>query len=90
MALDMNADEVKDRDGYMKYIATRPRVERHGRHGLFSSAASVSLDAALKELETHDGNVWTLIYSLRREDAKRLGSDNAKAWRTLIRSKQSR
>ena len=88
MALDMNADEVQDRDGYMKYIATRPRVERHGEHGLFSSAASVSLDAALKELETHDGNVWTLIYSLRREDAARLGYDNAETWRTLIRSKQ--
>ena len=88
MALDMNADEVQDRDGYMKYIATRPRVERHGEHGLFSSAASVSLNVALKELEQHDGNVWTLIYSLRREDAERLGYDHAEAWRTLIRSKQ--
>ena len=88
MALDMNVSEMQDRDGYMKYIATRPRVERHGEHGLFSSAASVSLDAALKELEAHDGNVWTLIYSLRREDAERLGYDNADAWRTLIRSKQ--
>ena len=88
MALDMNADEVQDRDGYMKYIATRPRVERHGEHGLFSSAPSVSLAAALKELEQHDGNVWTLIYSLRREDAERLGYDNADAWQTLIRGKQ--
>ena len=88
MALDMNANEVQDRDGYMKYIATRPRVERHGEHGLFSSAASVSLDAALRELEAHDGNVWTLIYSLRREDATRLGYDNAEAWRTLIRANQ--
>ena len=88
MALDTNADEVQDRDGYMTYIATRPRVERHGEHGLFSSAASVSLDAALKELEAHDGNVWTIIYSLRREDAERLGYDNADARRTLIRGKQ--
>ena len=28
--LDANAHEVVGREGYMKYIATRPRVERHG------------------------------------------------------------
>ena len=88
MALDLNAEEVQTRDGYMKYIATRPRVERQGEHGLFSSAASVSLDAALKELEAHKGNVWTLICSLRREDAQRLGYDRADAWRNLLRSQQ--
>ena len=88
MALDMNAEEVQTRDGYMKYIATRPRVERQGEHGLFGSEDAVSLDAALKELEEHQGNVWTFIYSLRREDAQRLGYDRAAAWRTLLRSQQ--
>ena len=88
MALDMNAEEVQTRDGYMKYIATRPRAERQGEHGLFSSEDVVSLDAALKELEAHQGNVWTFIYSLRREDAQRLGYDRAAAWRTLLRSQQ--
>ena len=63
--LDANAHKFTDRDGYMKYIATRPRVERHGEHGLFSNRP-VSLDAALKEVETHTGNVWTFIWSLRR------------------------
>lgn len=87
-ALDQHADEVLDRGRYMKYMATRPRAERHGGHGLFSSAASVSLDAALKELEAQGGNVWTFIYSLRREDAARLGYDRAEAWRTLLRGKQ--
>lgn len=84
MALDANADSVQSRDGYMKYIATRPRVERHGEHGLFSSSQSVSLDKAIAELESHKGNVWTIIYSLRREDAERLGYDNAESWRRLI------
>ena len=88
MALDMNAEEVQTRDGYMKYIATRPRVERQGEHGLFGNEDVVSLDAALKELEEHQGNVWTFIYSLRREDAQRLGYDRAAAWRTLLRSQQ--
>ena len=89
MALDVKANEAQDRGGYMKYIGTRPRVERSGEHGLFSSAASVSMDAALHEVESHEGNVWTLIYSLRRGDAARLGYDNAASWRKLLMGKQA-
>ena len=89
MALDTHASEVQQRDGYMKYIALRPRAERHGEHGLFGRSKTVSLDAALKELEAHDGNVWTIIYSLRREDAARLGYDHAEGWRELLRSRQT-
>ena len=84
MALDTNLHEMNSESGYLSYIATRPRVERHGAHGLFSSAPAVDLDAAMAELESHQGNVWTIIYSLRREDAARLGYDNAEAWRTLL------
>ena len=81
--LDINAHRLTDRDGYMRYIATRPRVERHGEHGLFSSRPA-SLNAALREVEQHSGNVWTFIWSLRREDAARLGYDNADRWRKLL------
>ena len=84
MALDSNIQEVGSRDLYMRYIATRPRVEKLGSHGLFSAAPSVDLNAALAELEQHEGTVWTIIYSLRREDAARLEYDNADAWRTLL------
>ncbi len=84
--LDANAHIALERDGYMKYIATRPRVERHGEHGLFSSDRNVSLDAALKEMKSHTGNVWTMILSLRREDAARLDYDSAEAWQGLILS----
>ena len=86
-ALDTNAHEVVGREGYMKYIATRPRVERHGEHGLFSNRP-VSLDASLKEIEEHPGNVWTFIWSLRREDAARLGYDHAESWQRLIKAHQ--
>ena len=86
--LDANAHKFTDRDGYMKYIATRPRAEHHGEHGLFSNRP-VSLDAALKEVETHTGNVWTFIWSLRREDAARLGYDHAESWRKLIKAHQA-
>lgn len=88
MALDANAHSMQATDGYMKYIATRPRVERQGEHGLFSDRDSVSLPVAIEELNGHDGRVWTFIYSLRREDAARLGYDNASKWRQLILSQK--
>jgi len=70
----------------MKYIATRPRAERIGTHGLFGDDDAVSLEKAMEELESYTGNVWTHIISLKREDAARLGFDNAAAWRNLIRA----
>lgn len=86
MALDANAHAIQNADGSMKYIATRPRAERQGEHGLFGDSDSVSLPAAMNELNGHDGRVWTFIYSLRREDAARLGYDNAARWRQLLLS----
>ena len=82
--LDENADSI-----YMRYIATRPRAEKHGEHGLFGAEDAVDLEKTLGELKEHEGNVWTIIYSLRREDAARLGYDNAASWRALLRSKQA-
>ena len=82
--LDENADSI-----YMRYIATRARAEKHGEHGLFGAEDAVDLEKATQELQTHEGNVWTIIYSLRREDAARLGYDNAASWRALLRSKQA-
>ena len=84
MALDANLYDIDSESGYMQYIATRPRVQKRGTHGLFSAATAVDLTAAMSELEAHEGNVWTIIYSLRREDAARLEYDNADAWRTLL------
>ena len=82
--LDENTDSI-----YMRYIATRPRAEKHGEHGLFGAEDAVDLEKTLGELKAHEGNVWTIIYSLRREDAARLGYDNAASWRALLRSKQA-
>ena len=82
--LDENADSI-----YMRYIATRPRAEKHGEHGLFGAEDAVDLEKTLGELKAHEGNVWTIIYSLHREDAARLGYDNAASWRALLRSKQA-
>ena len=86
LALEANWDSIHELEQYMKYIATRPRAEHIGTHGLFSDGDSVSLEKAVEELENYTGNVWTHIISLKREDAVRLGFDNAAAWRNLIRA----
>ena len=85
-ALEENWSAVQQSEGYMRYIATRPRAERLGDHGLFSDEDSVNLEQAMRELDHYTGNVWTHILSLKREDAARLGYDNAKAWRALLRA----
>ena len=84
MALEWSA--VSQTDGYMKYIATRPRAERLSSHGLFGDEDNIDLDTAMAELDSYTGNVWTHIISMHREDAARLGYDNANAWRNLIRA----
>ena len=88
-ALEENWSAVQQSDGYMKYIATRPRAERLGDHGLFGDEDSVNLEQAMRELDQYTGNVWTHILSLKREDAARLGYDNAKAWRNLLRANRN-
>ena len=86
LALEENWSQVQSSEGYAKYIATRPRAERLGDHGLFGDEDSVDLDKAMSELEHYTGNVWTHIISLHREDAERLGYNNAQAWRSLLRT----
>ena len=74
---------------YMRYIATRPRAEKHEGHGLFGAEPHVDLEKTMQELKAHEGNVWTIIYSLRREDAARLGYDNAESWRLTLLAHQN-
>ena len=51
-ALEENWPAVQQSDGYMKYIATRPRAERLGDHGLFGDEDAVDLEQAMQELKT--------------------------------------
>jgi len=88
-ALEENWSAVQQSDGYMKYIATRPRAERLGDHGLFGDEDGVDLEKAMRELDQYTGNVWTHIISLKREDAARLGYDNARAWMNLLRTNRN-
>ena len=89
VALDTHLHEVESESGYMSYIAQRPRAEKHGGYGLFSKADVTDLKAAKAELEAHNGKVWTFIFSLRREDAERLGYNKAAAWQNLLKQESA-
>ncbi len=87
------AEYIATRDGvellirsslYMEYIAERPRS-----HGLFSNTECTDLARTMNEVSSHPAPVWTFIYSLRREDAARLGYDSAESWRRLLLAHQT-
>ena len=85
--LEDNLPHIVDSPTYADYIATRPRAERIGSHGLFSSGDEpIVLSKVSEELNNHQGNVWVFIASLKREDAERLGFDNASRWKDMIGS----
>ena len=86
-AIENHADEIMTSKTYADYIATRPRAERIGSHGLFTEeGVQVNLAKVSRELNLHDGNVWTAIISLRREDAERLGYNTGERWRQMLRA----
>ncbi len=85
-AIDENVDLIAKRENYVEYIAKRPRVEKMGKHGLFSQTDTpIDLNKVAKEVAGHKDLVWTMVLSLKREDAERLGYDNANAWKELLR-----
>lgn len=85
--IEDNLSSIINSPTYADYIATRPRAERIGSHGLFSSGDEpIVLSKVSEELNNHQGNVWTIIASLKREDAERLGFDNAARWKSMIGS----
>ena len=88
-AMEDQALQAMNRKTYADYIATRPRAERFGSHGLFTDDGEpVRLEEVSRALNAHRGNVWTGILSLRREDAERLGYNTGSRWRDLLRSQR--
>ena len=70
--------------GYLEYMAQRPRS-----HGLFSAGGPAGLEKTMEEINGHTGPVWTFVYSLKREDAHRLGYENSENWRKLLLAHQT-
>lgn len=88
--MEDNAYEVMQTKTYADYIATRPRAQRFGTHGLFTDeGVQVKLNEVSENLNQYSGNVWTVIISLRREDAERLGFNTGERWRDMLRSQTS-
>ena len=72
-------------ENFIDYISHRPGVQKDGEHGLWDANGKVqNLSQVVREVAEHTGNVWTPVVTLRRQDAERLGYDNAKNWRALI------
>ena len=83
--LEQSADMIADKEILVKYVAERPGVEKLGKHGLFSdSDDEIILAQAQKNIAEHQGNVWSHVISLTREDAERLGYITPEMWRNLI------
>lgn len=84
--IERNADRIDGIKKLVSYMGERPGVERLGKHGLFSQTDDkINLDAVAEEVSRHEGILWTHVVSLRREDAERLGYNNANAWKELVR-----
>ena len=61
--LEENWSDVQKSDGYMKYIATRPRAERLGSHGLFGDTDGVELDKSCYSLMMPASMIPKLAFS---------------------------
>lgn len=82
--------QAESMGGYVRYMASRPGAEKTAEHGLFSdNGTPIVLSKVEKELNEYEGNVWTHIISLKREDAARLGFDNVQAWQGLLTTKKN-
>lgn len=84
--IERNADRIEGVKKLVQYYGERPGVEKLGRHGLFSQKDDkIDIDEIADEVSNHEGILWTHVISLRREDAERLGYNNADAWKELVR-----
>lgn len=80
-------ERIVKRENYVDYIASRPHVQKVGTHGLFTGGNEpLVLSMIADEVAHHPGTVWLPILSLQREDAQRLGFNNAQRWQSLLKT----
>lgn len=81
------AEAMDQKENFVDYISHRPGVQKSGEHGLWDADGKVkNLSQAVREVAEYTGNVWTPVIALRREDAERMGYDNAESWRALVKA----
>lgn len=81
------AEAMDQKENFVDYISHRPGVQKSGEHGLWDADGKVqNLSQAVREVAEYSGNVWTPVIALRREDAERMGYDNAESWQALVKA----
>ena len=79
------AEPMSRMENYLDYVSHRPGVQLDGEHGLWCAEGKVrNLSQAVREVAEHTGSVWTPVVAIRREDAERLGYNDAESWRELV------
>lgn len=79
------AEPMSRMENYLDYVSHRPGVQLDGEHGLWYAGGKVgNLSQAVREVAEHTGSVWTPVVAIRREDADRLGYNDAESWRQLV------
>ena len=79
------AEPMSRMENYLDYVSHRPGVQMDGEHGLWCAGGKVrNLSQAVREVAEHTGSVWTPVVAIRREDAERLGYNDADSWRHLV------
>ena len=79
------AEPMRRMENYLDYVSHRPGVQLNGEHGLWCAWGKVrNLSQAVREVAEHTGSVWTPVVAIRREDAERLGYNDAESWRQLV------
>ena len=79
------AESMSRMENYLDYVSHRPGVQLDGEHGLWCAGGKVrNLSQAVREVAEHTGSVWTPVVAIRREDAERLGYNDADSWRHLV------
>ena len=77
--------------GYVEYIANRKgSVKTSSMHGLFSDNDKIDLKEVCDSIDRYDGNIFSFIISLKREDAHNLGYESPQAFRDLIISNRDK
>ena len=77
------AEPMSRMENYLDYVSHRPGVQMDGEHGLWCARGKVrNLSQAVRG--EHTGSVWTPVVAIRREDAERLGYNDAESWRQLV------
>jgi hypothetical protein len=81
-----------DPEIYLNYIAERPGVDKDAgdAHGLWNLTGKADLETEIEKVSHTQSVAWTHIISLRREDARRLGFENAGTWRKIVAANAGR